>query len=223
MSLLRRLARIAGLIALGWLGLVLVFSAVWRVLPPVSTPMLAAWATFSPAERVYAPLDAIAPALVRAVVASEDARFCAHRGVDLVELRAAARDLWAGGRGRGASTITMQVARNLFLWRGRDPLRKVIELPLAAWLDFVWPKSRILEVYLNIAEWGPGVFGAEAGARRHFRRSAAALTSRQAALMAAALPNPLVRDPGRPGRGLIGVANRLERKLRSEDTPLDCL
>jgi monofunctional glycosyltransferase len=166
---------------------------------PVSTLMLERRLTGERVERIWIPLDAVPPAVVEAVIAAEDAHFCTHHGIDLGEIRAAVTDAEEGGRLRGGSTITQQVAKNLFLWQGRSFVRKALEAPLALWIDLVLPKRRILEIYLNIAAWGPsGEFGIEAGARRAFGKSARALTAQEGALMAAILPNPLRRSPSRP-------------------------
>jgi len=132
----------------------------------------------------------IAPALRRAVLASEDDRFYLHFGIDTVELRNALERRRRGGRLRGASTLTQQVAKNIFLWNGRSFVRKGLELYLALWLELLLSKERILDLYLNLAEWGPNDFGAEAAARVHFRKSAAALTRDEAARLAAILPSP---------------------------------
>jgi monofunctional biosynthetic peptidoglycan transglycosylase len=150
---------------------------------------------------------------VRDVIAGEDARFCEHHGIDWGEMRAAVNKAERGAALRGASTITQQVVKNLFLWESRSFVRKALELPLALWVDLVLPKRRIMEIYLNIAEWGPdGEFGIEAGARRAFKRSARDLTARQAALLAAILPNPILRDPVRPGPLLTRIAGIYERR-----------
>jgi monofunctional biosynthetic peptidoglycan transglycosylase len=163
--------------------------------------MLGRWVTLQPVIRDWVPLDQISTALPRAVIASEDARFCNHQGVDWGALRSVIEDAGEDGPARGASTITMQVAKNLFLWPGAGYLRKPIEIVIAHWIDLVWPKRRIIEVYLNVVEWGPhGIFGAEASAQRAFGRHAANLSAQQAAIMTAALPNPVVRDPARPTR-----------------------
>ncbi len=134
--------------------------------------------------------DAIAPALRRAVLAAEDDRFYLHWGLDLVEIGKAIDRAEAGGRLRGASTITQQVAKNLFLWEGRSFVRKGLEAYLTLVLELTLPKDRILDLYLNLAEWGDGIFGAELAARRHFGVSARALTDEQAARLAAILPSP---------------------------------
>jgi monofunctional biosynthetic peptidoglycan transglycosylase len=194
------------------------------VVPPVSTPMLARWVSLRPVDRQWRPLDRLGTDLPRAVIASEDGRFCSHWGIDWRELAAAMSA--EGGPSRGASTISMQTARNLFLWQGRTlvVIRKPLEMGLAVWMDLVWTKRRMLEIYLNIAEWGPdGVFGAEAGARRAFGRPAATLGARQAALMAAALPNPILRNPGKPTRALIGIAGRIERRVRAMSDGFGCI
>jgi monofunctional glycosyltransferase len=166
---------------------------------PVSALMLERRLTGARVERIWIPLDAVPPAVAEAVIAAEDAHFCTHHGIDWGELRAALADAEEGGRLRGGSTITQQVAKNLFLWQGRSFVRKALEAPLALWVDFVLPKRRVLEIYLNIAAWGPsGEFGIEAGARRAFGKSARVLTAQEAALMAAILPNPVRRSASHP-------------------------
>ena len=144
------------------------------------------------------PLDEVAESLRAAVVVAEDSNFCLHRGIDLHAAKDALADYVASGRLRGASTITMQVARNLFLWPGGGAPRKALEIPLALALDALWPKGRILEVYLRIAEMGPGIFGAEAAARSHFGVPAVRLDPAQAALIAAVLPSPVRWSAGDP-------------------------
>jgi monofunctional biosynthetic peptidoglycan transglycosylase len=143
-------------------------------------------------------LGQISPVMVRAVIAAEDSRFCQHHGIDFDAVGDAFADYESRGRLRGASTITMQVARNVFMWNGGGAVRKIIEAPLALLLDAVWPKRRIIEVYLNIAEWGDGVFGAEAAARIHFHKPASSLTAKEAARLAAVLPNPIRWNAARP-------------------------
>lgn len=160
-------------------------------------------------ERVYrwVPIERISPHLEAAVLAAEDSRFYEHRGFDLEQMRAAWEKHERGGRLRGASTITQQTVKNLYLTPRRDILRKLREAVLTAWMELWLPKRRIMELYLNIAELGPGIFGAEAASRAYFDRSASRLTPSQAALLAATLPAPLVRNPARPTPGL----GRLQR------------
>jgi monofunctional biosynthetic peptidoglycan transglycosylase len=125
---------------------------------------------------------------------------------------------------RGGSTIAQQTAKNLFLWPGRSVVRKVLELPLALWLDLVLGKRRLMEIYLNIAEWGPsGEFGVEAGARRAFGKGARDLTAREAALLAAVLPNPARRNAARPGPGVRRLAGIYEARARNSATVTECL
>lgn len=154
----------------------------------------------------------------RSVVASEDAKFCSHHGIDWDSLRDVIEDAEDGDVTRGGSTITQQVAKNLFLWPGRSIIRKGLEFPLALWIDLVLPKQRILELYLNIAEWGPeGQFGAEAGAEYAFGRSASQLSPQQAALMAAILPNPVSRSARRPGPGVRRLAGTYVVRARAAE------
>lgn len=221
-GIVRRALRLALAVAVATLMALVGLMVLWRFAPPVSTLMLARYATGRPVVRDYTPLDRISPALVASVVMSEDAKFCRHHGVDWDALGEVLDD--EDGPSRGASTITMQVVKNLFLWPARSAIRKAFEIPLALALDFVWPKRRIMEVYLNIAEWGPGgVFGAQAAAREDFRRPAASLTNHQAALMAAALPNPILRRPQRPTRAQARHARRIMGRLGDAAPWLDCL
>ncbi len=214
-SLPIRVLRAAALVAAVLLLLPYALTPLYLGIRPVSTLMLWRWISGAPAERVWMPLSAMAPALPRSVLAAEDARFCIHRGVDFRELREAIEDAEALSDMRGGSTITQQVAKNLFLWGGRSVVRKALEFPLALWIDLVLPKRRTLEIYLNIAEWGPnGEFGAEAGARRAFNKSARDLGAREAALMAAVLPNPVRRSAGRPGPGVQRLAGIYQGRAR---------
>ena len=191
--------------------------------PPLTVPI--AWEFLSgkrPAQ-TWVALDAIAPALAAGALMSEDAKFCRHNGVDWDSLQMsidAARD---GARARGASTISMQTVKNLFLWQSRSYVRKALEIPLALWADLVLGKRRLLEIYLNIAEFGPSVYGAEAAARGFFDRPAAQLTRAQAARLATSLPNPKARNAGRPSRRHARLANGIERRIRAAGPWLDCL
>jgi len=202
----------------GWLRAIAIIVGALVLLPyvvtpfytfgqPVSTLMVWRYLTGQRVERVYVPIDRISPALTRAVVIAEDGRFCEHYGIDLHEIREALAEGDDLGDVRGASTITQQLAKNLFLWSGRSLIRKAIEIPLAVWIDAVLSKRRILELYLNVAEMGPdGVFGAEAASRRAFGKSAQRLSAYEAALLAASLPNPVTRNAHSPGPGLRRLA-----------------
>ena len=167
----------------------------YRVIDPGSTLMLARWAVGKRVDRTFVPMARIAAVLPRSVIASEDGRFCTHRGIDWTELQAALDDADDITEARGGSTITQQTVKNLFLWPGRSFIRKGLEFPLALWIDLVVPKRRIMEIYLNIAEWGPnGEFGVEAGARYAFNKPASQLSTGEAALLTAMLPNPKRRS-----------------------------
>ena len=197
-----------------------VLSVIYMVLPPpVSSVML--WKAWRGIDYRWVPIEQISPALPKAVLAAEDARFCLHGAIDWEAMSDALDD--EGGPRRGASTITMQTAKNLFLWPGRSYIRKALEAPLAIWIDFLWPKQRILEVYLNIAEWGPGIYGAEAAARHHFKKSAADLTAREAANLAAVLPNPIKRIAGKPSPGVRRYAARIAARVPGTVPFLECL
>ena len=221
-----KLLRILVLVVVALAAVPLLLTLAYAVINPVSTLMIGRWLTGERVERVWTPMAEISPTLVRTVVASEDARYCQHWGVDPTEIRAAIDR--ADGEvedARGASTIPMQVAKNLFLWPGRSFIRKGLELPLALWLDLVLTKRRLLEIYLNIAEWGPdGEFGVAAGAQRAFKEGPGDLDARQSALLAVMLPNPHRRDAGRPGPGVRRLAARLETRTVQEGPEIvDCL
>ncbi len=192
---MRRLVRNLIILALAVLLIPYVIAPFYRFVDPVPTPMLWRWVTGKRVVRVVVPLNRIAPALRLAVIVAEDGSFCRNRGIDLSAIREAMQQSDELGEARGASTITQQTAKNLFLWEGRSFIRKALEFPLALWLNLVLPKRRVLEIYLNIAEWGPnGEFGAEAGARWAFGKSARDLTPPEAAELAAILPNPVRRS-----------------------------
>jgi monofunctional biosynthetic peptidoglycan transglycosylase len=190
---------------------------------PVSTLMLGRWLTGRKVERVAVPLEKISAYLQQAVIASEDARFCLHSGVDWGALRTVITARRENGPARGASTIDMQTVKNLFLFPGRLVLRKAVEIPLTLGLNLLWSKRRILAAYLNVAEWGDGIFGAEAAAQIYFDKSASSLTPREAALLAIALPNPLKRDPRRPGALYARLTARVMARMASGGAPTFCL
>jgi monofunctional biosynthetic peptidoglycan transglycosylase len=218
----RRLAVSLAVIAAVVLLLPYGIAPFYRFVDPISTPMLWRWTTGERVERAVAPLGRIAPALPLAVIVAEDATFCRNHGIDLGAMREALRRSGDDvGDARGASTITQQVAKNLFLWPGRSFVRKALEIPLALWLGLVLPKRRVLEIYLNIAEWGPnGEFGAEAGARWAFGKSALDLNGREAAELAAILPNPVRRSARAPGVIVRRLAGLYQRRA-AEDSALD--
>jgi monofunctional biosynthetic peptidoglycan transglycosylase len=219
----RRIATVAVIIALWPIVMTFVYAV---VPPPASNLMIGRLVNGNGLTYDWVSLNQISPYLPLAVVASEDQRFCAHNGVDWIEFSDVLDEATDGdGEGpiRGASTISMQTAKNLFLWDGRNPMRKVIELPLAYWMDLFWTKRRMIEVYLNIVEWAPGVYGAEAAARYHFKKSAAKLTKREAALLAAVLPNPIKRSAGRPSKRVTRIANGIIDRMNIMGPYVTCL
>lgn len=217
--MLRRVAAIGAVFLLAPLALIMLY----RFAAPPATPlMLLRAAEGAPTIKSWRPLEEIAPALPKAAIAAEDNLFCRHRGFDWRAVELALEEWETEGRLRGASTITMQTAKNLFLWPGQSWLRKGLEAYIAAWLELLWPKRRILEVYLNVAEWGPGVYGAEAAAQTHFGRSAAELTGRQAALLAAVLPNPLRWSAAEPTAYIARRAEVIARRAGQLGPLLAC-
>jgi monofunctional biosynthetic peptidoglycan transglycosylase len=167
--------------------------------PPITLTMLvSAYQNHHWIDHRSVALNRVSVHLQRSVIASEDGRFCMHNGIDFDAVADAVDDFGDGGKLRGASTISMQVSRNVFLWTGGGVVRKLLEAPLALSLDAAWSKRHILEIYLNIAEWGPGIFGAEAAAKYYFHKPAAALSPYEAARLTAILPNPIRWNAAKP-------------------------
>jgi monofunctional biosynthetic peptidoglycan transglycosylase len=202
------------------LALPYLLAPLYRTGHPVSTLMVWRWLKGEPVSRQWIDLHAMSPYLPRSAVAAEDAKFCTHHGIDWDALNGAIEDAEEGEVAGGGSTITQQVAKNLFLWQGRSFVRKALEFPLALWIDFVLPKQRILEIYLNIAELGPsGQFGANAGAEYAFGRPASNLTPHEGALLASILPNPIKRSARNPGPGVRRLAGTYVVRAQSQELP----
>ena len=222
-SLAGKLALALGIAALALICIFAALVALYAVAPPVSPLMIARRIEGKSDERIYVSLDKVSPAAVAAVVASEDAGYCRNDGVDWAALKQALKGAGARGPRRGASTITMQTAKNLFLWPGRSAIRKSIEIGMALALGKVWSKRRTLEVYLNIAEWGDGIFGIEAAARSTFHKSANELDAREGALLATSLPNPIKRNAAHPTIYQRRLARGVEARAAANPDLLNCL
>ncbi|HKM88493.1 MAG TPA: transglycosylase domain-containing protein [Xanthobacteraceae bacterium] len=221
---LRRLLLLSVIILLTLLFLPYLIAPLYRFIQPISTPMLWRWVTGARVERIAVPLDRIAPALPLAVIVAEDASFCRNHGIDLGAMREAFEQADGIEEARGASTITQQTAKNLFLWPGHSFVRKALEIPLALWINLVLPKRRILEIYLNVAAWGPnGVFGAETAARSAFGKPARDLTAREAAELAAILPNPVRRSARAPSALVRRLAGLYERRAAARPALDACI
>jgi monofunctional glycosyltransferase len=203
---LRRIAvrsgKIALAIALAYYALCVLLLVVYRFAAPPITGLqlqrrLGSWIAREPyrVEKKFVPYRRIPPHVTRAVIAAEDGRFWRHWGFDLEEMRDAGKDIFDGELPRGASTITQQLMKNLFGTAGRNPVRKLYDVALTLPAELILGKTRILELYLNNVEWGPGVFGVEAAAQHHYGTSVRGLSRTQAAGLAALLPNPLRRRP----------------------------
>ncbi|WP_086736809.1 monofunctional biosynthetic peptidoglycan transglycosylase [Erythrobacter colymbi] len=194
-----------------FLGLTLVLVVAFKWLPvPVTATMIMDGNGIT---KDWESLDNIDRNLVSAVIASEDQRFCQHSGFDTEAIEQAMRENMEGGKIRGGSSISQQTAKNVFLWQGGGYFRKVLEAWFTFWIELVWGKRRIMEVYLNVAETGIGTYGAEAGAQRYFGHSAARLSRDEASRMAAALPSPKKRSVKGPGGWLARHGNRIERRI----------
>lgn len=219
-ALMRNLAMALAVV----IAIPVVMTPLYLVIDPVSVPMVSRLLTGRPMDRQWRDIGEISDRLKAAVILSEDGQFCRHWGVDFGALRDEVERFMAGEDARGASTITMQVARNLFLWNGQSVVRKALEVPLALYIDLVLPKRRIMEIYLNIAEWGPeGQFGVAAGAERAFGIEPQNLDWRTATLLVTALPNPLLRQPGRPSAGMVRIAGIIERRVRAYGERASCV
>lgn len=174
--------------------------------PSITPYIIAERLTIGPIERDWLPIEDISSHVIYAAIGAEDAKFCAHFGVDWAALQTAIND---GGR-YGASSITQQTVKNTLLWHGRSYVRKVLELAIAPLADRIWGKSRTLEIYLNIAEFGTGLFGIEAAAHHHFGTSAKTLSQKQAAQLIALLPNPKDRSVHKPDRRTRSYARKVQ-------------
>ncbi len=208
------------MLLLGPLALIMLY----RFVPvPITPLMLIRMVQGEPLQHRWVPYREISPALPHALIASEDNLFCDEKfGFDFAAMRGQL-DAWEDGkRPRGASTITLQTAKNLLLWPGRDLVRKAIEAWFTPQIALLWPKRRILEVYLNIVEFGPGIYGAEAAAQHYFRKPAADLSPREAALLISVLPRPLVWVASPPGPYVRSHAGEIERRIEQLGPLLDC-
>lgn len=206
-----RIARIIAKTILWFIGLslLLVIAFKWIPIPVTATMMM----DENGITKDWESLDNIDPNLVAAVIVAEDSKFCEHWGFDTEAIGQAARDNAKGGRIRGGSTISQQTAKNVFLWQGGGYFRKGLEAWFTFWIEAVWGKERIMEVYLNVAETGIGTYGAEAGSQRYFDHSAARMTADEASRMAVALPQPKSRSVRSPGGWLARHGNSVERRI----------
>ncbi len=202
-------------LALGLLGLSVLWVGVYRfVNPPTTFLMLRDHARGTPVQQSWVALAAISRHMPRAVIAAEDARFCEHRGFDIAAMEQAWQRNQKGGKVRGGSTISQQTAKNAFLWPGRTLVRKGVEAWFTVLIEWLWGKPRIMEVYLNIAEFGRGIFGVEAASRHYFDKPASDLSRQEAARLAAILPQPIKRDAASPGRYTRRYAGRITARTR---------
>ena len=218
-GLIGRLVRTVFVLAvtLGLIVPILLTSLYRFVPPPITYLMVERMIEGRGFERKWRPIERISPTLVRAVIAAEDAQFCEHRGFDFAAMeKAMAHNKRRPGKVRGGSTISQQTAKNVFLWPERSYVRKGLEAYFTVLIETLWGKRRIMEVYLNSIEWGPGVYGAEAAARRNFRVGADMLSPAQAARLAAILPSPLKWKAAKPGP----YVKRRSGKIRAAAGPV---
>jgi monofunctional biosynthetic peptidoglycan transglycosylase len=221
-SFTRKILRWFACLAALWVGGTLFAVFLLRFIPPITSSFMIARSIEAIVHREqdfhldyrWIPIEKISPHLAIAVVASEDQKFPTHRGFDVEAIRSVLDQSGNEGPKRGASTISQQVAKNLFLWSGRSYLRKGLEAYFTVLIEWLWPKERILEVYLNIAEFGDGIYGAGAASERYFRATPARLDTRQAALLAAVLPNPRRLHADRPSAYVQRRADWIQRQTR---------
>src|SRR5215510_12336383 len=215
----RRLKRAFLLTVAAFLTLSIALVVIYGLLPPPITPLMVIRLFQGEGlDKDWVSYDQVSPYVFKAVIAGEDARFCEHVGFDLQAIRKAWQHNKTSRRIRGASTITQQTAKNLFLWPGRDPVRKGFEAYFAVLIELFWDKRRILEVYVNVVEFGHGIYGVEAAAQAYYKKSAKDLTAEEAARLAAILPSPLRRTPQRPGGGDLP---RIRAEMRNQPAPLN--
>ena len=209
-------------LTLGPILLLMAHLLTFRVVPVPLTPlMLIRLFEGQGLDHQWVPLDEMSPHLARSVIGSEDNHFCEHDGVDWSAVQEVLKEVADGDRPRGASTISMQTAKNLYLWPSRSVIRKGLEFGLVHLLEATWSKDRIIEVYLNIVELGPGIYGAEAAAQHYWGVTAASLSPDRAAALAAILPSPLTRDPRKSS--MRKAVKRIQRRVRELGPLLDCV
>jgi monofunctional biosynthetic peptidoglycan transglycosylase len=191
---------------------------------PPSTLMVIGWLSGEKVAQKWVPLASMSPHIKKAVVLSEDSAFCNHYGFDFKQLGKSISKAWKHDKEVTAtSTISQQLVKNLYFWPGRSWLRKILEVPLTLWMEMLWSKEKILETYLNVAEWGRNVYGIEAAAKHHFRTSARHLSMAQSALLATSLPNPIQRNASRAGSAQTLLARHLVLRLHTSAPDLGCI
>ncbi len=212
---MRRLREFVAVVISAFVVLSFLWVLAYRFVPvPMTWPMARDAMAGRHVERNWVSLAQIAKVMPRAVIGAEDAHFCEHKGFDAGAIEAAFAGNSRGGKLRGGSTISQQTAKNAFLWPERSWLRKALEAWFTLQIELIWGKPRIMEVYLNIAELGPGIYGVDAAAKHYFGSSAARLTRAQAARLAAILPQPIKRSAAKPGKQTRRYARRIERRVR---------
>ena len=211
----KKSVRILFCVIAGYFAAVVVLGIVYMAVSPISTLMISRWVQGEDVKQKNLRIENISHNVVKAVISAEDDRFCDHWGVDWHTMEKALDMASNGEKSPGASTISMQVAKNLFLWPQRSYLRKVLEVPIAMYIDLLWSKKHMLEVYLSIAEWGDGIFGVEAASQKYFHKPAKSLNEWEAAQLVAALPDPLDRKPNRPSNYQNYYAKLILRRVHS--------
>jgi len=214
-SLLGKIIRWLGLLALGFIALSILWVLIYRFInPPITTRMVSVWMERGKLDYVWRDLEEIHPNLPRAVIAGEDARFCSHNGFDLEGIRHAFESNLRGKKLKGGSTVSQQTAKNVFLWSARSWVRKGLEVWFTLLIENIWGKRRIMEVYLNVAEFGIGTFGADAATRHYFNHGPKRISKVEAGRLVAVLPSPIKRDAKRPRGYTKKYARNITRWIR---------
>ena len=216
--MLKKLLKILAIILILPYPLVLIYSFV----PPISLPIIGETVTFKEVHWRWRSYNEISPNLAKAIIGAEDGRFCVHNGVDWQAIQEAVKKAEKKGKlANGASTIAMQNSKNLFLWFYPDIMRKPLEVPLSMWMDLIWSKQRMIEVYMNIAEMGNGIYGAEAASQKYFGKPASRINPYEASLIAASLPNPTARKASERSRVVNNYSSVIRK--RANQVMVSCL
>jgi monofunctional biosynthetic peptidoglycan transglycosylase len=220
MKKLKLIAKILAILFIAPYLLVVVYS----VVPPISMPVIGKAVSFQNPSWRWRSIENISPNLARAIISAEDGKFCSHNGVDWQSLDKVIKKAKKRGKlSRGASTINMQIAKNLFYWPLPGLMRKPLEIPMAMWIDLIWSKQRTIEVYMNIAQMGDDIYGAEAASQHYFGKSAKNLSRAESARLASILPNPIKRNPAKPSKYVRKYSGSIKARAAVSAEYTDCI
>ena len=219
-KLLKQIAKYAAFLFVAPYLLVIIYS----VVPPISIPVIAKAITLQNPSWKWRSAKHISANLARAIISAEDGKFCTHSGVDWESLEKTIKKARKKGKlSKGASTINMQIAKNLFYWPLPNIVRKPLEIPMALWIDFIWSKKRTIEIYMNIAQMGPNIYGAEAASQYYYHIPAKNLNPAQSARLASILPNPIKRNPAKPSKYVRKYSGSIKTRAAVSKEYTDCI